>query len=273
MCGREEPNIQWLPILLHLPMNSIEHTYTSSLVTGLQQYCWNHLIPLWQWLHAVTWPLATCLPHKVILGKKYTRTVHPSLQIAYWPHWPILTNMYIYTIHTFIMHNVRILCPTCMVRNTCPQPSIGYHCKVSQYALVAQWNFSNPDIIGPEESVLFKEVSLFQRLRSTQGLYLGREICPVKFRVSFFIEYPLYPHFDGEWPVKQLCVLQSCGKSTHGTNDSTSAHKHTSWNITTWTHTLQHHSKRKPGSYKTLWHQHYFNYYDLLNVYPHPSPL
>ena len=28
-----------------------------------------------------------------------------------------------------------------------------------------QWNLSNPDTIGPEESVLIREVSLFQRLK------------------------------------------------------------------------------------------------------------
>ena len=41
-----------------------------------------------------------------------------------------------------------------------------------------QWNLSNPDTIGPEESVLIKEVSLFQRLKCTQALNLGREYVP-----------------------------------------------------------------------------------------------
>ena len=46
------------------------------------------------------------------------------------------------------------------------------------------WNPSNPDTIGPEESVLIREVSLFQGLKSTQTWYLGRkkvsclESCP-----------------------------------------------------------------------------------------------
>ena len=31
-----------------------------------------------------------------------------------------------------------------------------------------QWNPSNPDTIGPEKSVLIREVSLFQGLKSTQ---------------------------------------------------------------------------------------------------------
>ena len=38
-----------------------------------------------------------------------------------------------------------------------------------------QWNLSNMDTAGPEESVLFKEVSLFQRLKCIQMQYLGRE--------------------------------------------------------------------------------------------------
>ena len=42
--------------------------------------------------------------------------------------------------------------------------------------MYVQWNSSNPDTIGPEESVLIMEVSLFQGLKNTQTL--GRK-CPV----------------------------------------------------------------------------------------------
>ena len=34
---------------------------------------------------------------------------------------------------------------------------------------------SNPDTVGPEESALIREVSLFQGLKSTQTWYLGRK--------------------------------------------------------------------------------------------------
>ena len=40
-----------------------------------------------------------------------------------------------------------------------------------------QWNPSNPDTSGPEESVLIRDVSLFQGLKSTQRTWGGRE-CP-----------------------------------------------------------------------------------------------
>ena len=36
-----------------------------------------------------------------------------------------------------------------------------------------QWNPSNLDTIGPEESVLIREVSLFQGLKSTQTQHLA----------------------------------------------------------------------------------------------------
>ena len=36
------------------------------------------------------------------------------------------------------------------------------------------------DTAGPEQSVLIREVSLFQRLKCTQTQYLGREMCPVQ---------------------------------------------------------------------------------------------
>ena len=45
-----------------------------------------------------------------------------------------------------------------------------------------QWNPSNPDTIGPEESVLIREVSFFQGLKSTQTWYLGRKKVYVLFR-------------------------------------------------------------------------------------------
>ena len=35
--------------------------------------------------------------------------------------------------------------------------------------------YTNPDTIGLEESVLIREVSLFQGLKSTQTWYLGRK--------------------------------------------------------------------------------------------------
>ena len=36
-----------------------------------------------------------------------------------------------------------------------------------QFGPYIQWNPSNPDTTGPEESVLIREVSLFQGLKST----------------------------------------------------------------------------------------------------------
>ena len=38
-----------------------------------------------------------------------------------------------------------------------------------------QWNPSNLDTIGPEESVLIREVSIFQGLKSTQTWHLERK--------------------------------------------------------------------------------------------------
>ena len=51
---------------------------------------------------------------------------------------------------------------------------------------VIQWNPSNPDTIGPEESVLIREVSLFQGLKSTHTWYLGDEKCVLFREVSYF---------------------------------------------------------------------------------------
>ena len=42
---------------------------------------------------------------------------------------------------------------------------------IGEHNLQIQWNPSNTDAIGPEESVLIREVSLLQRLKCTQALY------------------------------------------------------------------------------------------------------
>ena len=42
-----------------------------------------------------------------------------------------------------------------------------------------QWNLSNPDTNGAEESVIVSEVSSFQRLKCMQEWYLGWKRCPV----------------------------------------------------------------------------------------------
>ena len=47
-----------------------------------------------------------------------------------------------------------------------------------------QWNLSNPDTNGAEESVIVSEVSSFQRLKCMQERYLGWE------KVSSFEECP-----------------------------------------------------------------------------------
>ena len=50
-----------------------------------------------------------------------------------------------------------------------------------------QWNSSNPVTIGPEESVMISEVSLFQGLKSTQiRMLLGEEECVLFREVSLF---------------------------------------------------------------------------------------
>ena len=51
-----------------------------------------------------------------------------------------------------------------------------------------QWNPSiySPDTIGPEESVLIREVSLFQGLKSTQTWYLGRKKVSCLRRCPYF---------------------------------------------------------------------------------------
>ena len=41
--------------------------------------------------------------------------------------------------------------------------------------LAIQWNPSNADTNGAEESVLYKEVSLYQGLKCMQEWYLGRQ--------------------------------------------------------------------------------------------------
>ena len=40
--------------------------------------------------------------------------------------------------------------------------------------LAVQWNLSNPDTLGTEESVLISEVSRFQGLNCTQSRHLGQ---------------------------------------------------------------------------------------------------
>ena len=49
-----------------------------------------------------------------------------------------------------------------------------------------QWNPSNPDTIGPEESVLIREVSSFQGLKSTQTWHLGRKKVSCLERCPYF---------------------------------------------------------------------------------------
>ena len=49
-----------------------------------------------------------------------------------------------------------------------------------------QWNPSNLDTIGPEESVLIREVSLFQALKSTQTWCLGRKKVSSLERCPYF---------------------------------------------------------------------------------------
>ena len=44
----------------------------------------------------------------------------------------------------------------------------------------------SPDTIGPEESVLIREVSLFQGLKSTQTWYLGRKKVSCLRRCPYF---------------------------------------------------------------------------------------
>ena len=42
-----------------------------------------------------------------------------------------------------------------------------YVCMYYMHVYTLQWNPSNPDTIGPEESVLIREVPLFQGLKIT----------------------------------------------------------------------------------------------------------
>ena len=51
---------------------------------------------------------------------------------------------------------------------------------------IIQWNPSNPDTIGPEESALIREVSLFHGLKSTQTRYLGRKNVSCLERCPYF---------------------------------------------------------------------------------------
>ena len=55
-----------------------------------------------------------------------------------------------------------------------------------QVDLDLQWNPSNPDTIGPEESVLIREVSLFQGLKSTHTWYLGKKKVSCLERCPYF---------------------------------------------------------------------------------------
>ena len=45
----------------------------------------------------------------------------------------------------------------------------------SEFTYVLQWNLSNPDTNGAEESVIVSEVSSFQRLKCVKEWYLGWE--------------------------------------------------------------------------------------------------
>ena len=71
---------------------------------------------------------------------------------------------------------------------------------------IIQWNHSIPDTNGAEESVLIREVSLFQGLNSTQTWYLGRkkvsclERCP-------YIRGVLIEGFHCMYYIQQLLLL------------------------------------------------------------------
>ena len=51
-------------------------------------------------------------------------------------------------------------------------------CQVRE--IIIQWNLSNPDTNGAEESFIFSEVSSFQRLKCMQdAMYCGHELPPL----------------------------------------------------------------------------------------------
>ena len=69
--------------------------------------------------------------------------------------------------------------------------------KEHPYWNTVQWNLSNPDTTGPEESVLIKEVSLFQRFEMYTRTVLGEGRCVLFREVSLiqgvhFREVSLY---------------------------------------------------------------------------------
>ena len=66
-----------------------------------------------------------------------------------------------------------------------------------------QWNLSNPDTTGPEESVLIREVFLFQGLKSTQTWYLGRKNVSCLERC---------PHFRGVLIEGFHCICGICNE-------------------------------------------------------------
>ena len=60
---------------------------------------------------------------------------------------------------------------------------------------IVQWNLSNPDTNGAEESVIVSEVSSFQRLKCMQEWYLGWEkvsclkMCQYRYTQNLVAQY------------------------------------------------------------------------------------
>ena len=61
--------------------------------------------------------------------------------------------------------------------------------------IIVQWNLSNPDTNGAEESVIVSEVSSFQRLKCMQEWYLGwekvscLEMCQYRYTQNLVAQY------------------------------------------------------------------------------------
>ena len=82
------------------------------------------------------------------------------------------------SLNLFSFRRVRILLCTPSQFSRLGNPSVHcvLWCVLFEWSVChIQWNLSNPDTLGTEESVLISEVSWFQGLKITQTWYLGQQ--------------------------------------------------------------------------------------------------
>ena len=80
---------------------------------------------------------------------------------------------------------------------------------------IVQWNLSNPDTNGAEESVIVSEVSSFQRLKCMQELYLGWEKVSCLERCKAYTQNLVAQYKSVSLSLSDLPILISSLDSLH----------------------------------------------------------